>query len=209
MSEKPRVNLYSLIHKAQRVHLYNLAAKIGCADAKDWDAIELEVREMIAHLKQHSQNESTFIHPLYHELGDDISVIDDEHDDLEKGLDKLETILNEKNWIALYPELNRFIAIYLLHQDEEEQMQEDILWKHFDDNRLMEVLIAFNASRSKEQTLKDIKFIIPGLSIAELTGMFRGMKASGSAVFENACTIAEDEMDQTRWNQLQSSISST
>ncbi|HEX2579975.1 MAG TPA: hemerythrin domain-containing protein [Rhabdochlamydiaceae bacterium] len=172
-----RVDLYTLIHKAQRAHLFALASKIGrtdFTDEKEVNAIEQELRGLISHLKEHSVTEATYIHPLFHEVGDQINVIDEEHESLEKELLKLESILNQKAWKELYPELNRFIAVYLMHQDEEEKLQVDVLWKHFDDNRLGAVMTAFRQSRTPEQKKKDLKFVVFGLSIPELTKLFGG-----------------------------------
>ena len=92
---------------------------------------------MIAHLRKHSIVEATFIHPLFTELGN--SEIDEEHDELEGHLLQLEQIVEEKRWQELYSAFNRFLALYLTHQDEEERAQVDILWKHFDDARLFGV----------------------------------------------------------------------
>ena len=128
MSKTNKIDLYTVIHKAQRTHLFDLCAKIGRTDFSDAQAtstIEQEMREIIEHLRQHGVNEDTFIHPLFRELGDHASAIDDEHDDLDKELHKLECILDKKNWSGLYPEFARFIGVYLLHQDEEERAAQD------------------------------------------------------------------------------------
>lgn len=211
MSKK--IDLYSFIHKAQRVHLFTLAIKIGRADFSDEieaHSIEQELRDMIARLKAHSIHEDTLIHPLFRELGDQIAVIDEEHDDLGKELLKLEHILDSKQWDLLYPELNRFISAYLAHQDEEETMQEQILWKHFDNARLGTVMTAFQASRTPAQKMDDLKFIIPGLSLSELTALFQGIKASAPApAFETACQIAEMHLEPGRWTALHKAISAS
>ena len=208
MSKK--VDLYTFIHKAQRVHLFNLAIKIGRADLSDeiaMHSIELELKDMIARLKAHSIHEDTLIHPLFRELGNQIAVIDEEHDDLGKELQKLEYILDHKQWDKLYPELNRFISSYLAHQDEEEMMQEQILWKHFDNARLGAVMTAFQASRSPAQKKDDLNFLIPGLNIHELTAIFQGMKTSAPApAFEAACQIAQMHLGPNMWTALQRAI---
>jgi Hemerythrin HHE cation binding domain len=208
MSKK--IDLYTFIHKAQRVHLFTLAIKIGCADLSDeteMRSIELELRDLIARLKAHSIHEDTLIHPLFRELGDQIAVIDEEHDNLGLELRKLEDILDHKQWNLLYPELNRFISSYLAHQDEEETMQEQILWKHFDNARLGTVMTAFQASRSPAQKMDDLKFLIPGLNVAELTAIFQGIKAAAPApAFEAACQIAQMHLEPSKWAALQRAI---
>ena len=208
--EISKIDLYTFIHKAQRVHLFELSARIGRTDFSnegEVKSIEQDLKRMISHLKKHSVSEATFIHPLFHELGNQISLIDDEHDDLEKKLDTLESILNEKQWGKLYPELNLFIASYLLHQDEEEKMQSDILWKHFDNERLAAVMAAYKKSLSPAQELENLKFIIPCLSIPELTKMFGNIKASAlTEVFQASCQIAENHLAPDDWKKLSKAL---
>ncbi len=211
MSNQKRVDLYKLIHKAQRAHLFALSSRIGRADFSDEEearSIEQELRGMISHLKGHSLNETTYIHPLFNEIGNQIAAIEHEHDDLEKELFKLECILNEKEWEQLYPEFNRFIASYLTHQDEEERMQADILWKYFDDSRLAAAFAAFQASRSPAQRREDLSFIVPGLSIPELAGIVHHIKASAPIpAFEEACQLIQKHLEPSRWAELCKSLS--
>lgn len=208
--DRPRVNLYFLIHKAQRAHLFDLSAKIGRADfsdAMEANVIQQELRDMIQHLREHAINETTFVHPLFEEVGNQVDSIDEGHEDLEKELDKLQAMLNTKQWNQLYSALNRFIALYLTHLDEEESLQEEVLWKHFDDARLDAALTAFKKSRSPGQMMEDIKFMIPAMSIPELTKMFREIKAHAPvAAFQIVCKIAEGNLDPIRWSKLHQQI---
>lgn len=205
-----RIDLYTLIHKAQRAHLFALSTRIGHADFSDSEetrAIEEELRKMIAHLKGHSHTEATFIHPLYNEIGNQIAQIDHEHEDLEEELNKLERILDKKQWPLLYPEFNRFIASYLTHQDEEERMQEDVLWKYFDDNRLAAVMTAFRMSRTPIQAKEDLKILFLGLSVLELAKIFQNIRASAPAeVFHSACQMAKEELEPNRWIKLENTL---
>jgi Hemerythrin HHE cation binding domain len=206
MNQK-KVDLYTLIHKAQRAHMFALSTKIGKTDfsnQQEANSIKQELESIIDHLRKHSKNESTFIHPLYVEAGDKASAIDDEHDDLEIELHKLEDILAAKQWEKLYAAFNRFISMYLAHQDEEEQAQEEILWKHFENARLAAALNAFLASRSPALAMEDHKFVMPHLSMAELSQMYKGMKASAPpAAFQAACHLAETMLEPNRWAQLE------
>lgn len=193
-----RVDLYTVIHKAQRVHMFELSAKIGRLDFGDEQAVgEMndELRHFVTHIREHGHHEDIFIHPLFRELGNEAVVLDEEHDDLDKELDQLETILDQKNWQQLYPAFNRFIAIYLLHQDEEESLQASVLWKHFDDGRLLGAFGAFKASRSPSQHAEDLKFILPGLSTLEIAEIFRSIKASSLEAFQSALKMAEKQLE--------------
>lgn len=199
-----KTDLYTVIHKAQRAHLFTLSARIGRTDFSNPEEsalIKQKLSEMISHLRKHSIVEATFIHPLFAELGN--SEFDEEHEELEGHLLQLEQIVEEKRWQELYSAFNRFLALYLIHQDEEERAQVDILWKHFDDTRLSGVLNAFMASRSPAMALEDLKFLLPALSLSELTHMFQGMKMSAPPqAFQAASEIAKTELEPNRWTQL-------
>lgn len=205
-----RVDFYTLIHKAQRAHLFALSTKIGRADLSDEEelkSIEQELREIIAHLNEHSHNETTFIHPLYNEIGNQVAGIDDEHDDLEVELHKLEAILSVKGWGGLYSAFNRFIALYLMHQDEEETMQEEILWKYFDDGRLDAALTAFKMSRPLAQTMEGLKFMVPHLSNSELAGILQSIKDSApTPAFLAVSQIFQQHLEPSRWTKLSNSL---
>jgi len=210
MPQTPRVDLYGFIHKAQRYHLYTLASKIGQTDFTDSgeiESIEKELRAMITHLEEHSHHEDTFIHPLYREIGDGAATIDEEHDELKEELHKLEEILNQKQWHELYPQMNRFISLYLSHQDEEEQTQAKILWKHFDDARLAGVLVAFNAQRSPEAKARDMEFILPSLNVKELIRLLQNVKGSApSAAFQGVCEVAKAHLEPNQWAKVHSQV---
>lgn len=205
-----RVDLYTLIHKAQRVQLFALATRIGRADfmeKEEISSIAQELRDMITHLRAHSAHETNFIHPLFHQIGDKIAVIEDEHDDLEIELGKLEHILNTQDWKKLYPELNRFIASYLAHQDEEESLQASVLWKYFDDQKLEAVMTAFRKSRTPEQAMEDLKFLIQGMNNLELTALFQKMRIGApKAAFQAACQIAKEQLEASQWAKLHNSL---
>lgn len=207
-----RVDLYRFPHKVQRAHLFALSTKIGRADLTnqmELNEIEKSLRLMIRLLREHSEHEATFIHPLYKEVGDSASPLDEEHDDLEKELVKLEKVLEEKRWSALYEVLNRFIGHYLLHQDEEETEQTEVLWKHFDDSRLLAVMNAFKASRPSSSLKEDLELAIPCLNLVELTQMFQMIKmAAPKEALQMALEIANSSLDGEFRNKLQTNFKS-
>ncbi len=118
-------------------------------------------------------------------------------------MELLEEVIEQENWEVLYTELNRFIALYLIHQDQEEAAQIDVLWKNFDDARLTGVMTAFKASRCAEESKEDLEFMIPCLNISELAQMFKGIKAQvPGPVFENICNMAQGLLEPPRFMKL-------
>lgn len=165
-----RVDLYKLVHKAQRYHLFNLSIKIGKINFNDplqYAMLKTELNGMIDHLKKHMEHEETFIHPYYQNFEDKLELLNYQHEKLEPLLYKLEHSLSEEPE-TLYPLFNQFIAAYLEHIDEEERLQKEILWENFSDEELAKVMIKFTQSLSKEQLAEGMEFTLPSLGVNEV-----------------------------------------
>lgn len=118
-----QVDLYTLIHKAQRFHMFKLSEKIGFTDFSvnaEANEIAQEILHLIEHLKDHAQNEKKYIHPLYQAVGATGEHFDKEHESLEAEIQKIENVVLEKRWSDLYQAYTRFLGIYLLHLNDEE-----------------------------------------------------------------------------------------
>jgi hypothetical protein len=204
-----RVDLYATIHKAQRFHMFELANAIGCAEpGNDAPAATLaqRVRHLIEHLRDHAQNEETYIHPLFDLAGGDAESLRRAHEELEADLQEIEHVLTNGGK-SLYATYTRFLGKYLLHLSEEEDVQKQILWQRYDDHALKDVLDRFKAERPREKATADFEFMLPALSIPELVSLFRGMKhAVPPTAFDRACEQARGLLGAIKWHQVASSI---
>lgn len=170
-----RFDLYSLIHKGQRKYLYELAIDIGrcnASDEKECQHLAERVGKMVDHIREHAKNEETFIHPLFAEVGMQGTVLELEHHKTEEQMERLLELSSKKDMSALYKEFNSFVANYLLHTEEEERQQELVLWKHFDDKRLMSAFGAFAASKTPQEMLVSFEIMAPALNIHEVMKVF-------------------------------------
>lgn len=201
-----RVDLYSFIHKAQRFHLNLLSNKMGktdFADAAAADEVRAGLGRLIEHLRDHATNEETYVHPLYRKLGGTADVLEKDHHGLEAQLEGLERLGQEERWEGLYPAYTRFLGRYLLHLDEEEKAQAEILWPRCRDEELAAVFNRFKAERAPAAAQADFEFMLPALSVPELARMFQGMKASAPApAFQGACALAEKMLEPAAWKQV-------
>ena len=207
-----RADLYTLVHKAQRFHLFQLANEIGGADLtqeEEAERISQRVRDMIEHLRDHARNEETYIHPLFRGAGVSVSnQLEGEHRDLETDMERLETILNERRWSDLYGEYTGFLGRYVVHLSEEEAAQREVLWAEYEDSTLLAVFNRFKSERSPQAARADLELMLPALSIAELGRVFLSMKASAPPkVFQGAFTLAEKLLPPQRWQELRAEIS--
>lgn len=205
-----RVDLYTFVHKAQRYHLFRLSEVIGTADfsdATEANAIAKQVLGLIDHLKDHAQNEKTYIHPLYQAVGSIGEHFDHEHSQLEAEIGKIETVVKDRRWSGLYSAYARFLGIYLLHLDEEEAAQRDVLWKHYEDKELGATFLRFKAERPPHLAKSDFEFMLPALSVPELTQMFRGIKASSPpSAFQGACETASRILEKNKWDKIATAV---
>ena len=173
-----RIDLYTAIHRAQRHHMFQLGNAIGSADFNDEHTtatVLTRVRRMVDHLRDHAQNEETYIHPLFDALGGDADHLRHEHDDLERDLAELENVLRERRLHDLYAAYTRFLGKYLLHLNEEEEAQKQILWPRYDDNALRAVLDRFKAERPRDKAAADLEFMLTAMSTPELLKFFRNL----------------------------------
>lgn len=164
-----RVDLYGLIHKAQRFHLSDFLIRLGKTNASDERSMELlgaELRGLIEHLRDHANNEEQYIHPLFEKIGG-AATLERQHLDLEEGLTGLEQILSALDWEGLYGRVARFVGNYFLHLDEEETAQRTTLWPNYGDKELAAVFERFKAERAPERAKADLEFMVPALSPAE------------------------------------------
>lgn len=202
--------MYTFVHKAQRFHLFRLSEKIGTSDfsvPEEASGIAKEVLHLTEHLKDHAHNEEKYIHPLYQAIGATAEHFDSEHERLEAEIQRIETIVAEKRWAELYPAYTRFLGIYLLHLDEEEAAQRDILWTKYEDQDLAAVFARFKGERPAHLAAADFVFMLPALSIPELTQMFRGMKSGAPAqVFQGACDTAAQILGPSTWRKIAAHI---
>jgi hypothetical protein len=203
-----RVDLYATIHKAQRFHMFELANAIGCADMGEDDATLAErVRHIIKHLRDHAQNEETYIHPLFDHAGSGADSLHQGHEELEADLQEIEHALGQGRQLDLYATYTRFLGKYLLHLSEEENAQKQVLWQHYDDHALNAVLDRFKAERPREKAAADFEFMLPALSLPELVRLFHGMKhAFPPNVFDRACDQGRRLLGPNKWQQVASTI---
>ena len=207
-----KTDLYTFVHKGHRVRLFHLSGEIGRADGNDAaDVANVKglLEKELVHLRDHARIEEHYIHPLYRKIPDAMVAIrfDHDHQLLEKELETLEAIAREGHWSKLHRVYNGFLGRYLVHLEEEERTQEEVLWKHLPDEDLQEVFARFQRERAPEMLRDDLELFLPALSAPELTGMFTGMKLKAPPhVFQFAQGLAEQMTPPAIWAKVREAI---
>lgn len=76
--------------------------------------------------------------------------------------------------------------------DDEEKAQRDILWKHFEDEALLEIMKQFRARQTPAQMMDDLEFMFPALSPEEIERILDGMKdVVPDAIYETVSVMAK------------------
>lgn len=205
-----RTDLYGMVHKAQRYHLFTFAQDLSRADLTN-DGVRTDlarrVHGIVEMLRDHAANEERYIHPLFERLGAGADAIDTEHHALEARLAELVAIVDGGRWDELYRVTMRFIGEYLLHIDAEERAQAEVLWPNYSDAELTAVFVRFKAERDPAADRADLALFLPALSVPELTGLLGRIRGSAperqrSDVFD----LARSVLGRERWTEVERAL---
>jgi len=216
------VALYTLVHKGLRAQLSMVSIKAGTVDFADQVALDAFLNEcklLGVQMRLHHDWEERAIHPL---LADEVpgcaEHLEEEHRAAQHRFDSLITHLEKTRkqpqaekqralGLEFYLALNRFIAFFWQHLNEEEERVQPALWNLSTTKELMEVAqTAFNVK--PEQVKANLVMVIAAVNIEELTSLFISMKGSTpAAAFQNAVNLAERILNAQDWETLKSRIS--
>ncbi|MEU6057885.1 hemerythrin domain-containing protein [Streptomyces sp. NPDC047097] len=218
----PRIDLYRNIHMGQRARLFALAVELGAADGAD-QAVAEEFADralaMTAELREHADHEDTHIHPLLRERAPAAAdALDAEHIRLDAALAALDerarafpkagshtragsdaqagSDARAEAQHALYLAVNELISAYLAHLHAEETVAMPALWAAYGDGELGAVFGGFQATRSPEQRLGDLRGMLPALpprvraAIARATVEALPPAEAGSGLYALSTTLA-------------------
>ena len=184
-----RIDFYTKVHKGLRASLFEVsqqAAATDYADPQALAALSAPLRALVAKLSAHARHESRFIHPLIAEKTGE-SPFDAEHAAFERDQADLVRLLDEvgnanaaerrERGLAFYRALNIFISHYLAHLDAEERTM-PVLWELCTDAELGAVMARFAASRTLDEALTDVGWMLPALSAPEQAELIGGMSAA-------------------------------
>lgn len=189
----PRVDLYKNVHMGQRERLFALAVDVGAADIAQPDCAERIAESCLAmtqELREHADHEDAYIHPLLRERAAEAAeALDAEHLRLDAALTALDerarrlpktpadSLPDARH--GLYLAVNELISAYLAHLYAEETVAMPALWQTCGDDELGAVFGAFKASRTPEESLTDLRRMLPSLPPADRAAIVRATLAAG------------------------------
>jgi hemerythrin-like domain-containing protein len=201
-----RSDLYTTIHKAIRMMLYELGSKVQRNDFTDAIATrELlsQLRQYLALLNEHALDEERYIHPELRAVEPElVDKLESMHRQIEHNADVVISVAAEIDQLAGPDD---YIAYFLTHINLEEATSRPALWKHFADDQLEAMRSNIIRSLSPEEVTVWIGGIFSSSEVNELAQMVAMMKASPmpSEAKEAILGLARDKAGEERWQIIQ------
>jgi Hemerythrin HHE cation binding domain len=181
----PRPDIFANVHKGLRKALFDLAALAGATDTQDAEGLARltdKARDVFRFAEHHAFNEDRFLIPRMESKGmPEAQVMQNDHQGLESllhALGKAAASLAQNPGIlrGFYLDLNRFIAQYLLHLDEEETHVLPSVHAHFTDAELGEFGREAVASTAPQDQAMMLAFMFPAMTQIEVNGFFENLR---------------------------------
>lgn len=202
-----RIDYYTQPHKKQRNALFALATLIGDTDFTDLSSVQTvhhNVISVTSELRDHALSEETFVHPLLtRKLPDRERVLHHEHDELEKYLNDLDSTSHylqtlaphyskcKEQGLEFYRLVNRFIAMYLEHINEEEYIMQN-LWEIARHEELLAMITAYKVSLDKETGIEWLNTHFINMSLNEQQLMLKTIQLlAPAAAYKITCQLIE------------------
>lgn len=178
-----RVNYYQTIHKALRRLLYLFSIELGCEDMgvlENVQKLQTQFLQLKTLLEEHAHHEDKYLHPfISQKLPKESIEIEKEHTEQHKHMQAIadmftlvltQSDLQQRQQLGyqLYVLFNRFVADYIAHLDQEEAVIMPLLWQCCDnDDELMKPLQTFLASKTKQNFIDSLDYILPAMNPQE------------------------------------------
>ena len=217
----PRVDLYCFVHKGLRAFMCDALTRVGRTDGNDH--VELSetlnlVSDLLDMCESHLQHENNFIHPALEARQPGSSLVTaqnhDDHEDslrvLRQSVEAIRIAQDNKRGRAiadLYRLLARFVAENFEHMHEEETANNAVLWAHYNDGEINDILRSLMATVSPHAYSKMLRWTVPHISANERAAMFIGMKLSRPApAFAQVLAHIKPHLAENEWNKLMAAL---
>lgn len=217
-----RFNMFSQIHKSLRVLLYDTAALVGRTDFDDpsqLDAVNERIKLVMDSFDKHAHHEDEQVLPLLSQY--EPSVVDafeQEHvTDLALS-QKLAGFLVALD-LAILPEAKRqlgislstafieFMVFNLQHMAKEEKVLNNLLWRYYNDEQLLDVNKKIVASIPAEELSASYSWMMKALSNSEIITWLRNVERNAPPhVFRPLFASAEKELTEKRFREIQEGL---
>jgi hemerythrin superfamily protein len=109
--------------------------------------------------------------------------------------------------IALNQTVNAFFAAYIDHMNREEEKLVPLMRERFTDDQIRAMRGAIMGAMPRDRLASVLRWMLPSLNVAELTGVLMGAKAtSPPPVLQFISGIAAEHVDPQRWRMIKERV---
>lgn len=186
---RARDDLFTHIHKALRLGLFDITTRTGSTDWTDpGEVSSLHDRwlRLLDLLRAHTGHEDRHIFRLLDRadasctepVGDQHRDLDDLLDDLAERFDAIVADPDPASGLRLYRDMTRFIAAYLPHLHDEETKVMGRIWECCSDDEIATARQGFMAETTPVQMMTTIGYMLPALDAVTRLEMVGGLAAT-------------------------------
>lgn len=217
-----RYNTFYRIHKGLRAMLYETALKIQQTDMADPEAgapVIGAVNEVLLMFGTHADSEDRFYNiPLENIDSSVATLFEKEHVEDHRLAAQLEQLVHDWSEAAtretrqeigkeLFYSFNEFIAFNLYHMNKEEKLLNQVLWKHYDDQEIIQKERTLVQSLTPEKIALSGRVMARGLNDREIAEWHREVRATAPApVYGLLKSISQKELPAKRWESIQRAL---
>jgi hypothetical protein len=221
MSHNPaRLDLYAPIHRALRLFMSAMLARVGALDVSDAREVSSVLDQLDALLdmcRHHALIENSVVHPEIEAAQPGATQrIHGEHVRhleaivaLEAEVVAVRVFSSATQALRLYRHLALFVAENLEHMHFEETVHNEVLWARYDDAAIAAIEQRIVAQSTPEQRALVLRWMTPALPPHERAQRFRSLQAVlPRAAFGAMLDIAREVLDDRAWDKLSEALAS-
>lgn len=189
MDTTTRDDLFTHVHKALRLGLFEITAQAGRTDwnnPEDVAHLQNQWWPLCALLRAHTAHEDNYIlrildrydAPATEPTGDQHRDLDDLLDEIAARFDTLGLGSGPADGLALYRDLARFVAAYVPHLHDEETRIMTRIWELCTDDEIAATRARFMADTPPDVLATTIRYMLPALDRPARRNLVAGLAAT-------------------------------
>jgi len=213
-----RVDVYAPIHRALRLYMSAMLARVGAldvADAREVSSVLDQLDALLGMCRHHALIENEILHPEIEAAQPGAAQrVHGEHMHhlqaivaLEAEVVAVRVFPSATQALRLYRQLALFVAENLEHMHIEETAHNEVLWAAYDDAAIAALEQRIVAQSTPDQRALVLRWMTPALPPHERTQRFRVLQAAmPAAAFDGLLAIAREVLDERAWAKLEAGL---
>ncbi len=218
-----RYNIFFPVHKGLRAALYQTSLSLqqtSFTNAEEAAKAAENIKTIVDIFESHAAKEDGYVLPAIAAYEPSVvAAFESEHEEdhqlgqsVENWLMALEYAVDPKArqtiGEALTAAFVQFSVFNLKHMAKEEDIINKILWRYYSDEELHAITQKIIGSIPPPEMMAFSRWMVRGMSNAEISGWLKGIKQSAPAPVCGAMlALTEEELSAGRWNAVQEAIS--